>query len=93
MFIADDLPAKRLQRLYSANHYIVSTVDPIAIPFLKKDGERSALASALGTLGIGVGRELLNFYRGMVKSAARPGPTFQFVDEQYSLPDGSGVQW
>ena len=38
--IADDLPAKRLQRLYSCNHYIVSMVNPIAIPFFENDGTR-----------------------------------------------------
>lgn len=65
--IADDLPAKRLQRLYSTNHFIVSMVNPIAIPFLRPDGQRSALASALGGLGVGVGREVLNFYRSMVQ--------------------------
>ncbi|MDX1733625.1 MAG: DUF3336 domain-containing protein, partial [Halioglobus sp.] len=65
--IADDLPAKRLQRLYSTNHYIVSMVNPIVVPFLKRDGERSALRSALGSMGIGVGREVLNFYRGIVQ--------------------------
>lgn len=65
--IADDLPAKRLQRLYSTNHYIVSMVNPIAIPFLKRGGQRSAVGSALGALGIGLGRELLNFYRGVVQ--------------------------
>jgi hypothetical protein len=90
--IADDLPAKRLQRLYSANHYIVSMVNPIAIPFLKKDGERSALASALGTLGIGVGREVLNFYRGMVQKRGETWPRFNLLmssvhslmDQEYS---------
>jgi TAG lipase / steryl ester hydrolase / phospholipase A2 / LPA acyltransferase len=90
--IADDLPAKRLQRLYSANHYIVSMVNPIAIPFLKKEGERSALASALGTLGIGVGRELLNFYRGMVQKRGETWPRFNLLmssvhslmDQEYS---------
>ncbi len=90
--IADDLPAKRLQRLYSTNHYIVSMVNPIAIPFLKKDGERSALSSALGTLGIGMGRELLNFYRGMVQNRSESWPRFNMLmssihglmDQEYS---------
>ncbi len=90
--IADDLPAKRLQRLYSTNHYIVSMVNPIAIPFLKKDGERSALSSALGTLGIGMGRELLNFYRGMVQNRSETWPRFNMLmssihglmDQEYS---------
>lgn len=90
--IADDLPAKRLQRLYSTNHFIVSMVNPIAIPFLKKDGQRNALTSALGTLGIGVGRELLNFYRGIVQKRSETWPRFNMLmssvhalmDQEYS---------
>ena len=90
--IADDLPAKRLQRLYSTNHYIVSMVNPIAIPFLKKEGERSALSAALGSLGIGMGRELLNFYRGMVPKQGDTWPRFNMLvssihalmDQEYS---------
>jgi TAG lipase/steryl ester hydrolase/phospholipase A2/LPA acyltransferase len=90
--IADDLPAKRLQRLYSTNHFIVSMVNPIAIPFLKQDGERSALGAALGALGIGVGRELLNFYRGIVQKRSETWPRFNMlmssihslVDQEYS---------
>jgi len=77
--IADDLPAKRLSRIYSTNHYIVSMVNPIAIPFLKPDGEHSALRSALGGLGIGMGRELLNFYRGMVQKQGDNWPRFNML--------------
>ena len=90
--IADDLPAKRLQRLYSTNHFIVSMVNPVAIPFLKSDGERNALSAALGTLGIGVGREVLNFYRGMVQNRNETWPRFNMLmssvhalmDQEYS---------
>jgi NTE family protein len=90
--IADDLPAKRLSRLYSTNHYIVSMVNPIAIPFLHKEGERSALSAALGSLGIGMGRELLNFYRGMVQKQGDNWPRFNMLmssihalmDQEYS---------
>ncbi len=90
--IADDLPAKRLQRLYSTNHFIVSMVNPIAIPFLRTDGERNALTAALGTLGIGVSREMLNFYRGMVQKRNETWPRFNMlmssihalVDQEYS---------
>jgi len=77
--IADDLPAKRLQRLYSTNHYIVSMVNPIAIPFIRKEGERSAMGRALGSLGIGMGRELLNFYRGMVQKQGDNWPRFNMM--------------
>ncbi|CAA0101510.1 Uncharacterised protein [Halioglobus japonicus] len=90
--IADDLPAKRLQRLYSTNHYIVSMVNPVAIPFLNNDSKRGALNKALGTLGVGVGRELLNFYRGMVQDRSDTWPRFNMlmssvhalVDQEYS---------
>lgn len=90
--IADDLPAKRLSRLYSTNHYIVSMVNPIAIPFIRKEGSRSAIGAALGTLGVGMGRELLNFYRGVVQREGDNWPRFNMVmnsihalmDQEYS---------
>ena len=90
--IADDLPAKRLQRLYSTNHFIVSMVNPVAIPFLKNDGDRNAMVSALGGLGVGVGREILNFYRGIVQKRGESWPRFNLlmnsvhalVDQEYS---------
>jgi TAG lipase/steryl ester hydrolase/phospholipase A2/LPA acyltransferase len=31
---ADDLPAKRLARLFGVNHYLVSLINPVAIPFV-----------------------------------------------------------
>ncbi|MCB1731923.1 MAG: DUF3336 domain-containing protein [Halieaceae bacterium] len=90
--IADDLPAKRLSRLYSTNHYIVSMVNPIAIPFIRKEGSRSAMGSALGTLGVGMGRELLNFYRGVAQREGDNWPRFNMLmnsihalmDQEYS---------
>ncbi|MCR9107088.1 MAG: DUF3336 domain-containing protein [Gammaproteobacteria bacterium] len=77
--IADDLPAKRLQRLYSTNHFIVSMVNPIAIPFLRKDGKANPLSGALGALGIGLGREVLNFYRGIVQKRNETWPRFNLL--------------
>jgi NTE family protein len=67
-------------------------VNPIAIPFLKKEGSRSALGSALGSLGIGMGRELLNFYRGIVQRQGDNWPRFNMLmnsvhtllDQEYS---------
>ena len=72
--IADDLPAKRLQRLYSTNHYIVSMVNPIAIPFVNRSGRQNKLVEALGGLGVGLGREVLNFYRGIVQQRSETWP-------------------
>lgn len=33
---AQDLPAKRLARLYGVNHYIVSLINPFALPFVRE---------------------------------------------------------
>jgi len=90
--IADDLPAKRLSRLYSTNHYIVSMVNPVATPFLNGGAERSAMSRALGALGIGVGREVLNFYRGIAQRQGDTWPRFNMLmngvhalmDQEYS---------
>ena len=90
--IADDLPAKRLSRLYSTNHYIVSMVNPIATPFLQNNRERSRTSAALGALGMGVGREILNFYRGIAQKQGDNWPRFNMLingvhalmDQEYS---------
>jgi TAG lipase/steryl ester hydrolase/phospholipase A2/LPA acyltransferase len=77
--VADDLPAKRLSRLFSTNHYIVSMVNPIATAFLGKDEDRGALSKAVGTLGAGVGREVLNFYRGIAQRRGDNWPRFNMM--------------
>lgn len=90
--VADDLPAKRLSRLYSTNHYIVSMVNPVATPFLRGNRDRSPVAGALGTLGVGIGREVLNFYRGLVQKRGENWPRFNLLmngihsllDQEYS---------
>lgn len=90
--IADDLPAKRLSRLYSTNHYIVSMVNPIATPFLNAGKERNQLSRALGSLGVGVSREMLNFYRGIAQKQGDNWPRFNILlngvhallDQEYS---------
>lgn len=90
--IADDLPSKRLTRLYSTNHYIVSMVNPVATPFLSRGQERSALGKALGSLGVGMGREMLNFYRGVAQRQGDNWPRFNMLlngvhalmDQEYS---------
>ena len=45
--VSDDLPAKRLARLYGVNHYVVSQTNPHVIPFVT-DGRREQ--SSIGLL-------------------------------------------
>ncbi|MFL2503379.1 MAG: DUF3336 domain-containing protein [Luminiphilus sp.] len=90
--VADDLPAKRLSRLFSTNHYIVSMVNPIARAFLPRDERARPLRQAATSLGMGIGREVLNFYRGVAKRYGDNWPKFNMImhsvhallDQEYS---------
>ena len=77
--VADDLPAKRLSRLFGTNHHIVSMVNPIATAFISKDEDRGGLSKAAGALGVGVGREFLNFYRGLAQKRGDKWPRFNMM--------------
>ncbi|MEP5569597.1 MAG: DUF3336 domain-containing protein [Halioglobus sp.] len=44
--VSDDMPAKRLARLYGVNHYIVSQTNPHVLPFVS-DGHRKRTAIGL----------------------------------------------
>ncbi len=61
--ISDDLPATRLARLYGTNHTIVSLVNPIVLPFVKRVGEQSRLVSSVARLGLEITREVLDYQR------------------------------
>jgi TAG lipase/steryl ester hydrolase/phospholipase A2/LPA acyltransferase len=74
--ISDDLPAKRLGRLYSTNHSIVSMVNPIALPFLTPGKEPNKLLASMGKFGIEVTREALNVYRSRVQKKGTDWPQF-----------------
>lgn len=61
--ISDDLPAKRLARLYGTNHTIVSLVNPVVLPFVRRVGEMNQFAAGVARLGLEVSREFLNYQR------------------------------
>ena len=41
--VSDDLPAKRLGRLFGVNHFIVSQTNPIAVPFVNDNADERTL--------------------------------------------------
>lgn len=58
--VSDDLPTKRLARLYGVNHYIVSQANPAVLPFVT-DGRRQEGAMAIiANAGRRTAREWLN---------------------------------
>ena len=50
--LSDDLPMKRLSRLYGVNHFIVSQTNPLILPFLNSEKRNSGLVSTLSNTAI-----------------------------------------
>jgi len=85
--ISDDLPAKRLGRLYSTNHSIVSMVNPIVLPFLRNGGHRSGLLAGVGKIGVELARGALNLYRTQVQHYSDWPRVNMLVNSIHSLLD------
>jgi len=45
--ISDDLPMKRISRLYSVNHFIVSQTNPLVLPFLSAEKRSNGIVSTI----------------------------------------------
>jgi NTE family protein len=59
--VSDDLPAKRLARLYGVNHYIVSLANPFALPFASDPSTQSSLLADTTKFAKSWVRELASF--------------------------------
>lgn len=58
--LSDDLPAKRLARLYGVNHYIVSQTNPYVIPFIDTTKRKTDTVSELKYALIDTARTWIN---------------------------------
>lgn len=59
--LSDDLPAKRLARLYGVNHFVVSQANPHVFPFLQDDeGEKKTIFSTMRSVTRVTAREWIN---------------------------------
>lgn len=50
--LSDDLPMKRLSRLYGVNHFIVSQTNPIVLPFISSEKSKNGVVSSIGQTGL-----------------------------------------
>ena len=59
--LSNDLPVKRLSRLYGVNHFIVSLINPVVVPFIRdvKTQQYKGLRNALSVSTVRVAGELL----------------------------------
>lgn len=72
--LSDDLPAKRLSRLFGVNHYIVSQTNPHVLPFLTDEKlSRSSLGVLLHT-GQRTLREWMNGGAAVLQRPLRASP-------------------
>ncbi|GAA5317479.1 MAG: DUF3336 domain-containing protein [Candidatus Pelagadaptatus aseana] len=58
--VSDDLPAKRLARLYGVNHYIVSQTNPHVVPFVNDAKRDSDISTILKNASMRTIREWFN---------------------------------
>ncbi|MFK7731501.1 MAG: DUF3336 domain-containing protein [Pseudomonadales bacterium] len=76
--VSDDMPAKRLARLYGVNHYIVSQTNPHVLPFVTDGHRKQTSLGLLQTASRRAAREWINAVTMIVDRAdKRNGPITQ----------------
>jgi NTE family protein len=73
--ISHDLPAKRLSRVYSVNHFIVSQVNPHIFPFVTRARGEQDLMSTIALATKRTAREWLNATASIMEKPLSLSPT------------------
>ena len=73
--LSDDLPAKRLSRIYGANHFIVSQVNPHVIPFVTDSRRETGFLSTIKSASGRTAREWLNASANLLEKPLSWNPT------------------
>ncbi len=61
--VSGDLPAKRLARLFGVNHFIVSMINPMVLPFINLGESKSGILKLFGQIGHYTLRESIGAYQ------------------------------
>jgi len=77
--MSNDLPSKRLARLYGVNHFIVSLTNPVVLPFVNSALQRSELLAPVVKFGNAVIKETSQFNYTIAKPFFKYIPTFGLV--------------
>ena len=74
--VSDDLPAKRLARIYGVNHFVVSQVNPHVFPFLTNtEGERKSALLTMRLAAESMARECINAGASLLEKPLSWNPT------------------
>lgn len=65
--MSNDLPSKRLTRLYGVNHFIVSLTNPLVLPFVSDPSSQNPLFVPARRLGTTILKETTQFNYSMAK--------------------------
>jgi TAG lipase/steryl ester hydrolase/phospholipase A2/LPA acyltransferase len=86
--MTQDLPAKRLARLYGVNHSLVSLINPLALPFTKEPALHSnSLKAAAGRFIHNISLELLKLSQTTLEKSPRTMPFGNLISTGYHLLD------
>lgn len=80
--MSNDLPSKRLSRLYGANHFIVSLTNPVILPFISDPTGQNDFTSAI----IKFGRSMIKETTQLNYSIAKP--FFKFWPKMAAVANG-----
>ena len=73
--LSDDLPAKRLSRIYGVNHFIVSQVNPHVFPFVSDSRRGTGVLSTVKSVSGRTAREWLNAGAALLDKPLSWNPT------------------
>jgi NTE family protein len=73
--VSDDMPAKRLARLYGVNHYIVSQTAPHVIPFVASGNKRDDTLSLIRDASVSTARAWVNAGASTIEKPLSLSPT------------------
>ncbi|MDX1516466.1 MAG: DUF3336 domain-containing protein [Woeseiaceae bacterium] len=77
--LSDDLPAKRLARLYGVNHFVVSQVNPHIFPFVTDTSAEKGVLATLAVAGKRTAREWINAAASVMQKPLSMNPTISRV--------------
>lgn len=77
--VTEDLPAKRLARLYGVNHYIVSQINPYVLWIERSHGEQGGLVAAANQFSQKVAKEWLRGIHGLSRRYLKNAPRWNML--------------
>ncbi len=81
--VSEDLPAKRLARLYGVNHYIASQTNPVVLWFIQDPKEEQSLMSTALHLGFRTYQEWLRATHWITQRVTKPMPRAHLLSNMF----------